>query len=425
MKNNAKYAYWTIVILLLLATAQSFMDRQILSVSFLVIREELDITDVQYGFINAAFLVSYAIMFTVAGVLIDRYGSRLGLAWSVGFWSFASLLHAASNSAYQFMFYRFLLGLGEGGAFPGAAKAVSEYVPKKKQSLAMGIAIGGAAFGAVIAPPLTVYMLMFVSWRAVFIFAGATGFIWLFYWLKYAKKLPAQEAGIRIPDDNAGKPAKKGKGLGIKKLLSDRTAYVFIGMRFLLDPVLYFYMFWIPRYLSDVHDLSLGLIGNLLWIPFLALGVANIFGGWVSDLVFIKTNNVDFARKLIMGIGAVLTIPVFFIGWIPSYIPILVFITLAFFAHGIWITNYITSISDIYGKHNTSSIVGFSGTAGAISAMVLNPLTGYVVSAYSYDPLWYYAGIMYPLVFICFIIFIPKIKLKDSLKYEHEPMVSS
>jgi MFS transporter, ACS family, hexuronate transporter len=131
----------------------------------------------------------------------------------------------------------------------------------------------------------------------------------------------------------------------------------------------------------------------------------------------------DFSRKLIMGIGATLTIPVFFIGWIPSYVPILIFITLAFFAHGLWITNYITSISDIYGKHNTSSIVGFSGTAGAISAMVLNPLTGYVVSAYSYDPLWYYAGIMYPVAFIFFIIYIPKIKLKESLKYENDAMV--
>ena len=423
MNSKAVYAYWAIVILLLLATAQSFMDRQILSVSYLVIREDLNITDIQYGFINAAFLVSYAIMFTVAGVLIDKYGSRLGLAWSVGFWSFASLLHAISTSAYHFMFFRFLLGLGEGGAFPGAAKAVSEYVPKKKQSLAMGIAIGGAAFGAVIAPPLTVFMLGYVSWRAVFIFAGVTGFIWLFYWLKYAVKLPSSESEVRKADKKE-KVKVTGKGLGIKKLLSDRTAYVFIIMRFLLDPILYFYMFWIPRYLSDVHDLSLGLIGNLLWIPFMALGIANILGGWFSDLVFIKTNNIDFSRKLIMGIGALLTIPVFFIGWIPSYLPIVIFITLAFFAHGLWITNYITSISDIYGKHNTSSIVGFSGTAGAISAMVLNPLTGYVVSAYSYDPLWYYAGIMYPVAFIFFIIYIPKIKLKESLRYEDEPVVS-
>jgi len=424
MNKKAVYAYWAIVILLLLATAQSFMDRQILSVSYLVIREDLNITDIQYGFINAAFLVSYAIMFTVAGVLIDKYGSRLGLAWSVGFWSFASLLHALSNSAYHFMFFRFLLGLGEGGAFPGAAKAVSEYVPRKKQSFAMGIAIGGAAFGAVIAPPLTVFMLGYVSWRAVFVFAGVTGFIWLVYWLKYAVKLPPSESEVSKADKK-GKVKITGKGLGIKKLLSDRTAYVFIIMRFLLDPILYFYMFWIPRYLSDIHDLSLGLIGNLLWIPFLALGIANIFGGWVSDFVFIKTNNIDFSRKLIMGIGALLTIPVFFTGWMPSYVPIVIFITLAFFAHGLWITNYITSISDIYGKHNTSSIVGFSGTAGAISAMVLNPLTGWVVSAYSYDPLWYYAGIMYPVAFIFFIIYIPKIKLKESLRYEDEPVVSN
>ncbi len=406
MKLKKIHGYWTIVILLLLATAQSFMDRQVLSVSILVIREDLNITDIQYGFINAAFLVSYAIMFTVGGILIDRFGSRLGLAFSVGFWSLASLLHALSTNAFHFGFYRFLLGAGEGGAFPGAVKAVSEYVPKKKQAFANGVAIGGAAFGAVIAPPLTVFLLAVTSWQAVFIFCGVTGFIWIVAWLKYAKKLPATND---IP--SGPEPVKNANpGIGLKKLLTEKTVYVFIIIRFLLDPILYFYMFWIPSYLTDIHNLSLGLIGNILWIPFLALGVSNILGGWVSDFVFIKTNNLNFARKLIMGIAALLTLPVLLIGSLNSYVLILALMTLAFFAHGLWITNYITAIGDIFGKNNISTIVGLSGSAGAISAMVLNPLTGLIVSEFSYNPLWIYAGIMYPLAFIFLLVSIPRIK---------------
>ena len=130
MKESKVYSYWIIVGLLLVATSLSFLDRQVLSVSIIKIRDELTISDIEYGFINAGFLVSYAIMFTLGGVLIDRFGSRLGLAFSVGFWSFATILHSLANSEAHFGLFRFLLGVGEGGCFPGAVKAVIEKVPK-------------------------------------------------------------------------------------------------------------------------------------------------------------------------------------------------------------------------------------------------------------------------------------------------------
>jgi ACS family hexuronate transporter-like MFS transporter len=226
-------------------------------------------------------------------------------------------------------------------------------------------------------------------------------------WFKYAKKLPS----LNAKDINIGLSFKsENQGLGIKKLLSEKAVFIFIIIRFILDPIFYFYMFWIPAYLSDVHGLSLNLIGNILWIPFMALGIANIFGGWISDYVYNKTGNLDFSRKIIMGIAALLTIPLIFTGTINSYIVILILMVLAFFAHGLWITNYITAIGDIYGKYNTSSIVGFSGTAGAVSSMIINPLTGLIVSTWSYNPLWIYAGIMYPVAFIILLFFIPKIK---------------
>lgn len=179
MTQKTGYSYWIIIVLLLLATSLSFLDRQVLSVSILKIKEDLSITDIDYGFINSGFLASYAIMFTLGGILIDRYGSRLGLAFSVGFWSFATLLHSLSSSVFQFGLFRFLLGVGEGGCFPGAIKAVIERVPKKRHALANGIAIGGSALGAVVAPPLCVYLLGIVGWRAVFLVTGGFGFIWL------------------------------------------------------------------------------------------------------------------------------------------------------------------------------------------------------------------------------------------------------
>jgi ACS family hexuronate transporter-like MFS transporter len=148
--------------LLLLATALSFMDRQVLSISIIKIKDELSVTDTEYGFINAGFLISYAVMFTLGGVLIDRFGSRRGLAFSVGFWSLATALHGLSASAFHFGFFRFLLGVGEGGCFPGAVKAVTEWISPKRRAVANGIAIGGSAIGAVVAAPLCVGALYFI-----------------------------------------------------------------------------------------------------------------------------------------------------------------------------------------------------------------------------------------------------------------------
>ncbi|MBW8331158.1 MAG: MFS transporter [Prolixibacteraceae bacterium] len=409
MLLKTRHSYWIIITLLLLATSLNFLDRQVLSVSILKIKEDLHISDIDYGFINSGFLISYAIMFTLGGILIDRYGSRLGLAFSVGFWSFATILHSLSTSVFHFGFFRFLLGVGEGGCFPGAIKAVMEWVPKSKHALANGIAIGGSAIGAVVAPPMCVYLLGIVGWRAVFLITGGFGFIWLAAWLiftKSKKESPSlsEEINTEIPD-----PAKRVK---FASLLKNKEVLVFVAMRFVLDPIFYFYMFWIPKYLNEIHSLSLEAIGKILWMPFLALGVANVLGGWFSDIAFSKTSSVNFSRKLVMGVAAVLTIPIAFTGLIQSYVVILVLMALAFFAHGLWITNYITSIGDIFGKQITSTVVGLSGSAGAISSLVLNPLIGYIITDYSYSPLWWYAGFMYPAAFVLFIWFIPRIEPK-------------
>lgn len=408
MKTNKSYTYWIIVVLLLLATSLSFLDRQVLSVSILEIKKDLHISDIDYGFINAGFLVSYAIMFTLGGILIDRYGSRLGLAFSVGFWSFATLLHSLSTSVFHFGLFRFLLGIGEGGCFPGAIKAVMEWVPQKKHALANGIAIGGSAIGAVVAPPLSVYLLGIVGWRGVFLVTGGFGFIWLLSWLFFTRK--KRQSAMQSTDDSQPKSDLPREKIELTALLKNKEVKVFVFIRFILDPIFYFYMFWIPKYLNEVHSLSLEAIGQILWIPFLALGFANVLGGWISDMVFIKTSSVNYSRKLIMGIAAVLTVPIVFVGFLHSYLIILALMALAFFAHGLWITNYITSIGDVFGKQVTSTVVGLSGSAGAVSSLVLNPFIGFVITRFSYSPLWWYAGLMYPLAFLVFLKFISRIE---------------
>jgi len=410
MKNKLKWIPWVFVAMAFIATALSFLDRQVLSISILKIKEDFRINDVEYGFINTGFLISYAIMFTVGGILIDRFGSRMGLGWSVGIWSLATMLHSIANNVFHFGIFRFFLGLGEGGAFPGAIKAVVEWIPKHRQALATGIAIGGSALGAVIAPPLCVYLINVIGWRGVFLFTSGIGFVWVLIWFL----LPKNKNRMTAEKEDAQKPVA-GLAHALVKLMKYKEVWVFMIIRFLLDPIFYFYMFWIPKYLNESRGVHIQEIGNLFWIPFLALGVSNMLGGWISDSLLKKTSSLDKARKYVMGIAAILTMPALLVRYVPSFEWIIGILTVVLFAHGLWITNYITSISDIFGKHSTSTIVGFSGTSGAVSAFVINPVIGWIITRFSYDPMWLYAGLMYTVAFLFFIYFIPVIKPKAEL----------
>jgi ACS family hexuronate transporter-like MFS transporter len=302
---------------------------------------------------------------------------------------------------------RLLLGLGEGGCFPGAAKTASEWFSLKQRAFANGVAIGGAAIGAVLAPPLTAYLSTSYGWRWSFVIPGLIGVLWVIVWLMLPKPPKAQD-----PSDALENPVKK--KIPFLVILKNRQAFIFIVIRFLLDPVVYFIMFWVPKYLDEERDVSPDRIAELFWIPFIALGISNILGGWFSDKLVAANLSVNKARKTVMGIAAAATLTVPFIPYVSTAEIAVALMALFMFAHGFWITNYITSIGDIFGNKATATVVGLSGTAGTLSALLINPVIGLVVRDFSYTPLWIVAGFLYPVAFVLFVVFIPKIKLLDA-----------
>jgi len=392
---------WVILVMLFMATGLNFLDRQVLSMTIIKIQEEFNISDVEYGIVNTSFLLSYGLMFTIAGRLIDRIGGKAGLAISVGIWSVANTLHGLMTNFTQMLIYRFMLGAGEGGCFPGAAKTVTEWFGKKDRALANGVAIGGSAIGAVIAPPITILISSAFGWRWSFVIPGLIGIVWVVGWLF----LPNRGAVESQPDKRV-----QAKPIPFLALLRSREVITFVVMRFLLDPVFYFIMFWVPKYLNAEKGASFERVGQLFWIPFLALGISNIMGGWFSDRLIARGMSVDRARKTVMGIAAALTISLPAVTLADNPEMAVAFIAVMMLAHGIWITNYITAISDVFGQSSTSTVVGLSGTAGALSALALNPLIGYVIQSYSYQPLWIIAGVMYPIAFLLLIVLIPQLK---------------
>ncbi|TDE17428.1 MFS transporter [Dyadobacter psychrotolerans] len=400
MKSNS--IRWLVVFMVFIATGLSFLDRQVLSIAIIKIQKEFAFTDVEYGWVNTSFLLSYAFMFTLGGWLIDRVGAKKGLAVAVGVWSVANAFHGLMTSLPQLLVFRFFLGLGEGACFPGAAKTVYDWFDKKERAFANGIAIGGSAIGAVIAPPLTIWISQYYGWRAGFVIPGIIGIVWVALWLLISWK-----------KDNlntmASKEIEPKTTISLTSILRIKQTWVFILIRFLLDPVMYFMMFWIPKYLSEVRGVSYERIGGLFWIPFLALGVSNILGGVLSDKLVKWKFSINRARKSAMGFAALLTLAVPLTAYVSSVEVAVGLMALYMFAHGCWITNYITSISDIFGSTATSTVVGLSGTAGAISSLLLNPMIGKIIQQYSYKPLWVASGLLYPIAFIAFVLLIPKI----------------
>jgi ACS family hexuronate transporter-like MFS transporter len=416
-----RHLRWWLCGLLFVATALSFLDRQVLSVVAPVVTEEFRMGNTDYSYVTTAFMLSYAVMFFLSGRLMDLLGTRIGMALSVGVWSLASALHATAQNALHLGVFRFLLGAGEGGCFPGATKGATEWFPPRERAFAIGIAIGGAALGGVLAPPLTVCLVRGVGWRGAFLATGLLGMTWLaLWWLFYhtpatspfvtaeerayveARSLDSVRDGMARPPE-AAPPS-------LLTLLARKEVWGLSLVRFLVDPVFYFYMFWIPKYLSQERGVSLEEIGQLTWIPFLALGLSNIAGGWVSDKLTAAGISSNKARKTVMAAAALLTVSSSSAAFAGSTAAAVGIMSLLMFAHGFWITNYVTLISEIFPKNAVATVMGLAGMVGTVGGMLANTTIGFVADRFSFLPIWIASGCMYPLALGVLLLTIPYVK---------------
>ncbi len=423
MSKNPHFR-WLIATALFLASGLSFFERQVLSVLAPFITSDLRMDNVAYSRVVFAFILSYSVMFTVGGRLIDRLGTLRGLALSVGVWSLASLLLAAARNAFHFGCFQFLLGCGEGGCFPGAAKGVTKWFPKTERALAMGLATsGGAAIGAVIAPPVIAWAAIRIGWRGAFIMTGIMGGAWVLAWLltcsypQASRPFTPAESPCRTQDSEPSgedlPPRQESSAVPWKVLLGLKEVRGLVTSRFLFDPVFYFYMFWIPAYLSQVRGASLQRIGQLTWIPFLTLGISSVFGGWVSDGLVRRGWATDKARKTILRASAFLT-PVSMLAVLVHRTDTAVLLmSVLMFAHGFWITTYMTIIGDLFPSRIVATVVGLTGTAGGIGGFLSSLLIGRVVQSFSFTPVFIATGVAYPACLLILLRTIKEIKRVD------------
>jgi len=379
---------WFLCSMLFAATALSFLDRQVLSMLAPRIMTEFGLSNTVYSRVVFSFQLSYTAMFALGGYLLDRVGTRLGLALSLGLWSLASAAHAFVHGAVGLGAARFVLGLGEGACFPGVTKGATELAPPSRRTFAIGFANGGSALGAVVAPPLTALLAINFGWRGAFLCTGFLGLVWMVAWFLAKPVVPVVPSSLaRVP-------------IAWKSLFRDPRLRKLLFARFLFDPVFYFYMFWIPQFLSRERGLSVAAIGNLFWIPFLVLGVSQVFSGKVTDRLIARGKSPMAAKNLMLLIAAMVTPVSWIAGLAPSSGWAIACMSLLLFAHGAWITNYLSLVADLFPAEQNGTIVGLTGMVGGIGGMVSTLAIGMTVDRFSFLPVFAVSGVLYPVAYL-------------------------
>jgi ACS family hexuronate transporter-like MFS transporter len=405
---------WLMIGMIFMLTVINYIDRMTLSVLAPTIMEEFGMTNVDYSRVVTMFLIAYTISQSVSGKILDRIGTRVGFMLFVGIWTVSSMLHAAARSVVQLGLFRFMLGFGEAGNWPGAAKSVAEWFPQRERAFAMAIFNSGASIGAVVAPPLIVYVALNFGWRYAFFIGATLSSIVMLLWILFYRtpdkhpSITAEERAHILSDQPLATNEPRRSWISLFKYRQTRA--LIVG-RLLTDPIWWFLISWLPNYLKNERGFSLALIGLLAWIPFLWADIGNLTGGGVSSLLIKRGWTVDKARRTVMMSSAFLIpVGVALVVATRSDALALAGISLIAFCFQSWIVNVLTIPSDCFPRQDVGSVAGIGGTAAGIASILFTLLVGWIVDNFSYTPVYLIVGAMGPLGAIAFFTIMRRIE---------------
>jgi ACS family hexuronate transporter-like MFS transporter len=389
---------WVICGFLFFATVIAYIDRGVIAYLEKFLEGIIPGLDsVKYANILAAFTAAYAIGMAVAGGLTDKLGTRKSFAIAIGLWSIAAMLPGAAFSVITFGIAMFLLGLGEAANFPACIKTVAEWFPKRERALATGIFNSGANIGNIAVPLVVPPLVALVTWRGAFVVTGATGIVWLIGWLLYYRR-PEEHPGVSKSELDLilSDPVEKLEAVPWSRVLPCKETWAFAIGKFLTDPVWWFYLFWLPRYLQSTFGLSLASNRLPLVIVYSVSTVGSIGGGWISSTLLKAGKSPNASRKTAMLICALCVTPVFAAPYIHNLWGVVALVGLATAAHQGWSANLFTLPSDMFPKAAVGSVIGIGGMSGAIGGVLFQLATGHILKiTNSYVPLFIVACVAY------------------------------
>ncbi len=410
--SRVGYVRWIICALLLFGTTKNYMDRQVLGVLKSTLQHDLGWNEIDYSNLVFAFQAAYAAGMVGVGWLVDRVGTRLGYALAMAFWSLASMAHAVGSSFTSFVIARSALGFGEAGVFPASIKTVAEWFPKKERALATGIFNAGTNLGAIVTPLVVPWITVHWGWRWAFVITGALGFVWLAFWLLLYRK-PEEHSRLTAAelDYIRSDPQESVAKIRWLALLAHRQTWAYVAGKFMIDPIWWFYLFWVPDFLQRQHGLALIRIGVPIMVIYVLSDVGSIAGGWLSSWLIGRGKSINAARKIAMLLCAVCVLPIVFAYRAENMWTAVLLIGLAAAAHQGFSANLFTLTSDMFPTRAVSSVVGIGGMAGAVGGMLIAKVVGYVLqSTGSYAVPFLIAGSAYLLALASIQILAPRIE---------------
>lgn len=388
---------WSICAMLFFATSINYMDRQVLSILAPTLQHDIGWTDVQYSYIVGGFQFAYALGLMLAGRMVDRLGTRIGYAVIMGMWSLSAMGHALARTVMEFGIARFSLGLGESGNFPAAIKTTAEWFPQSERALATGIFNSGTSLGAILAPAIVPWVALRYGWQAAFLITGIFSACWIVLWLTFYRTptkhrtLTAEEFAYIHSNLAEAAPA-----LPWKKLIVYRQTWAFALAKFVTDPIWWFYLYWLPLFLTHRFHLTLSQLSLPLIVVYNMATVGSIGGGWLPALVHRAGMTMTRARIATMLLCAVAVTQVFFVSRVSSEWTAIVLIGIAAAAHQGWSANLFTTASDMFPRSAVGSVVGIGGTLGSIGGVLFSLSTGWILKiTHSYALLFVIASSAY------------------------------
>jgi ACS family hexuronate transporter-like MFS transporter len=377
---------WTICALLFVATTINYVDRQVLGILAPTLQRDLHWTETDYGDIVSWFSLAYAFGFLVAGRIMDWIGVKKGLAVAVVAWSIAAVGNAFARTAAGFSFARAMLGVSESAIFPGSIKAIAEWFPQKERALAAGIFNAGTNMGAILTPLVVPWIALKWGWPWAFVATGALGFLWLFLWIPLYRN-PPRETGAPIATPR----------VRWASLFRHRQTWAFIVGKLMADPVWWFYLYWLPKFLDAKYGVKLAQIAAPIIVVYLIADVGSVGGGWMSSALIKRGWSVNRARKTTMLAMALLILPTTQASHAPGMWGAVLIVAVAAAAHQAWSANVYTLASDMFPKHAVGSIVGIGAFAGAMGGVAFQRVTGRVLQANGsdYTPIFVVCGLAY------------------------------
>jgi ACS family hexuronate transporter-like MFS transporter len=369
------------------ATVINYLDRQTLSVAAPVLREQFHMSNVEYSRVIFAFMLAYTIMNGASGPLIDRLGTRVGYALCMVWWSAAAVLHAFARGVWSLGAFRFLLGMGEAGNWPGAVKVVAEWFPEQERALASGLFNSGSAVGAILAPPVVAWLLIRHGWQSAFIAVGLAGFLWLAFWLP----------SYYTPSAGPSKAVESERPPGLWTLFRIRFVWSFTLAKIFMDPVWYFYTFWFPEYLKNARHFDMADIGRYAWMPFAVAGVGNLLGGWLGGVLLRAGCSLTVARKTsvtVFALAMTSAIPAVLVADARISIAL---VSVAMLGYTGSLANMLAMPADVVPRNAVASVYGLASMGAGFGGMLFSLITGWAVDHFSYTPVFIGFGLL-PLV---------------------------